>query len=102
MTLLFNSLGQYSSSLYEIDRGVLRSRQNQASKAERLAEELESSETERLRVTQDLQSRGDELERTRQQLYSAQRELQELGDNPITLPTDPPVLHQCYGPKMIS
>jgi hypothetical protein len=102
MTLLFNSLGQYSSSLYEIARGVLRSRQNQASKAERLAEELESSETERLRVTQDLQSRGDELERTRQQLYSAQRELQELGDNPITLPTDPPVLHHCYGPKMIS
>lgn len=102
MTLLFNSLSQYSSSLYETARAILRSRQNQAAKVERLAEEFESSEAECLRVKQDLQSRDDELERMRQQLHSTQRELQELRDTPISLPADPPLLYHSYGPKMIS
>jgi len=102
MALLFNSFSQYTSSLYETGRALLRSRQNQAAKAERLAEELERSEKERLRVRQDLQARNDELERMRQELQSTQRELQELRDKPIALPADPPLLHHCYGPKMIS
>jgi len=93
MSLLFKSLDQYSSSLYESARMILRSRQNQAAKAEKLAEKLETSEKEAFGLRQNLQSRDDELERMRQQLHSAQRELQELRDNPITLPADPPVLH---------
>ena len=38
MALFYKSVGQYTSSLYEIARGLIRSRDNQAAKAAQLAE----------------------------------------------------------------
>lgn len=102
MALLFNTLGQYSSSLYETARALLRSRQNQAARAEEFAEKIERVEEKRFCLSKELQSRNDEIERTRQLLRDSQREVRELRDKPITLPADPPLLHHCYGPMMIS
>ena len=39
MALLFNSVSQYSSSIYETARSVLRSRTNQAARADQLTQQ---------------------------------------------------------------
>lgn len=71
MTLFTNSLGQYSSSLYETARALLRSRNNQAVRAERIKQE-----NRQLRASLEQQQRC--LDQAKHDLREAHAEIQSL------------------------
>lgn len=102
MELFFESVGQYKSSLYEIARNLLCSRNNQRNRVEKLADKnrLQRLQNEQLRKELNVTTRRvQELEQiSRQQ----QEEIKELRQQPIRLPSDLPLPHHTYGPKMIS
>lgn len=102
MALLFNSLGQYKASLYETARGLLRSRNKQAELAQCQARLVNDVQSLNDRLAQELRDTKSQLEQTQQQLRWQQRENENLRQQPITLPSDLPLPHHTYGPKMIS
>jgi cell shape-determining protein MreC len=88
MALFFNSVGQYKSSWYETARILFRSRHNQRTRAERMAEENREL---RLRIApfqQESQATRIQLEQTNQLLQKQQQADEELRQQPITLPND--------------
>jgi hypothetical protein len=102
MALLLNSVRQYSSDLYEVARGVLRSRNRQAQRAERLAQQVDELRLEKEQLELRLQTTEKELHQTRQLVRHEQRENQLLRQRPLTLPSDLPLPHHTFGPKMIA
>lgn len=102
MGLFLKSVGQYSASTYEIARNLLRSRDTQRARAARLERELES-QTQRNAQLQARQHRLEErLRLAQQERDQARQELQQLREQPLALPQDPPLPNHSYGPRMIS
>ena len=102
MALLFKSVGQYRSSLYETARGLLRSRNNQAKRAEEQAQQTRELKLQNEQLTAKLQKAKKQLAQTDQLLRQQRQENEALRQQPITLPSDLPLPHHSYGPKMIS
>jgi hypothetical protein len=100
--LLFILVSQYRSSLYETARGLLRSRNNQFNRAERLLQQTRALEAQNKELLVELREMRKQLDQTVQQLRLQERINQQLRDQPIRLPSDLPLKHHCYGPKMIS
>ncbi len=102
MVLFFKSVGQYRSSLYETARGLLRSRNNQRERAEEQAQQTRKLELRNEQLTEELQEVERQLDQTHQLLRQLRQENEELRQQPIRLPSDLPLPHHSYGPKMIS
>jgi len=102
MPLLLKSVGQYSSSLYETARGLLRSRNNQAKRAEEQARQTRELKLRNEQLTEELKESKRQLDQTRQLLRQQRQENEAIRQQPVTLPSDLPLPHHCYGPKMIS
>ncbi len=102
MVLLLKSVGQYSSSVYETARGLLRSRNNQAKRAEEQAQQTRELKLRNEQLTEELQESKKHLAQTQQLLRQQRQENEELRQQPVTLPSDLPLPHHSYGPKMIS
>lgn len=102
MGLFLESVGQFKSPLFEVARGLLRSRSNQAQRAERLAKQLGEQKEISSKLEAELRQSQQEAERLRQQLGAAERENRRLKNLPVVLPDDPPLANHSYGPRMIS
>jgi hypothetical protein len=102
MALFFNSVGEYSSSLYETARCLLRSRNNQAKRAEEQARQTQEVRSRNEQLAEQLQQTQQQLEQARQELHQQRQEIEVLRQQPIRLPSDLPLPYHSYGPKMIS
>jgi hypothetical protein len=102
MEWFYESVGQYRSSLYETARGLLRSRNNQAKRAEELARQAGELRRHNEQRAERLRETKKQLEQTRQLLRQQRKENEELRRQSVTLPSDLPLPHHSYGPKMIS
>ena len=102
MVFFFKSIGEYKSSLYETARGLLLSRNNQAKRVEEQAQQTRQLRLRNEQLAEELQEAKKQLDQTQQLLRQHRRENEELRQQPVTLPTDLPLPHHCYGPKMIS
>ncbi len=102
MSLFFKSVGQYRSSLYETARSLLRSRNNQAKRAQEQAELSREVNSLNERLVKELQDVKKQHAQILQQLRQQSQENEELRKQPVTLPSDLPLPHHTYGPKMIS
>lgn len=102
MVLLLKTVGEYSSSLYETARGLLRSRNNQARRAEEQARRTRELELQNEQLTEELRESKQQLNQTQQLLRQQRQENEELRQQPVALPSDLPLPHHSYGPKMIS
>ena len=99
---LFNLfLNQYRSSLYETARILLKSRNSQTQKAERLESENQVLRRENQIARAETRSAQQRLDLTTQLLEQQRYETQRLREQTITLPSDLPVPGHQYGPKMI-
>ncbi len=99
MSLLFNSVSQYSSDWYEVARGLLRSRNRQAQRADIQTLVTRELRLENERLAKRLQTVQEKFDQSQQLLLQEQRENQLLRQQPVTLPTDLPLLHHSFGPK---
>lgn len=102
MGLFTRTLSQFKSPLYEIARGLLRSRNNQAQRATRLAEQLRDQKEVNAGLEQELSAKQQEMEQLRQRLRDTKRENERLKNLSVRLPDDPPLRNHSYGPRMIS
>lgn len=102
MALFLDSVSQYSGSLYETARGLMRSRNNQGRRAERLAQQKSEAEAKIDRLSKEVKELREKLSQTTQLLEKERQENERLRKRPITLPSDLPLPHHSYGPKMIS
>ena len=102
MALLFNSVSQYSSSIYEIARNVLRSRTNQAARSEQLTQQNANLKRHCDQLEHQQHHARQTIDTLTQQLRQAQHEIQSLRSQPCRLPDDPPLPHHTYGPKLMS
>lgn len=102
MGLFISSIRQYRGSAYEIARGLMRSRNNQARKAQRLAQQKTEAEAEIERLNDEVKQLRSELSQANQILEQQRQENERLQERPIMLPSDLPLAHHTYGPKMIS
>lgn len=102
MRLSVNTVGQYRASVYEVARNLLRSRNTQRERAEKLKERLAEQE----RINEQLRAERRELDQqlrlAKEQLDQARQELERLREQPLVLPDDPRLPHHSYGPRMIS
>lgn len=102
MGLFLNTVGQYRASLYEIARNLLRSRDTQRERADRLQQRLD----EQMQINAHLQRNQDhfdqQLQLAQQQRDQAREDFQRLRDQPLVLPDDPPLYQHTYGARMIS
>lgn len=102
MALFTRSINQYSSSLYETARGLLRSRNNQAQRADRLAQQNRDLAALVKRQSEQLDTITQQFNQAQQQLATLQHEIIQLRTEPIQLPSDLPLPNHTYGPKMIA
>lgn len=102
MALLFNSVSQYSSSIYETARSVLRSRTKQAARADQLTQQNANLKSHCDQPEHQQQHARQTIDTLTQQLRQAQQEIQSLRSQPCRLPDDPPLPHHTYGPKLMS
>ena len=81
---------------------VLRSRTNQAARAEQLTQQNANlrSHCDQLELRQ--QHARQTIDTLTQQLRQAQHEILSLRSQPCRLPDDPPLPHHTYGPKLMS
>lgn len=101
MALLFNSLNQYSSHLYEVARNLLGSRNRQAARGDAQRAKALASDLAVQRLTKKLRATELALAQTREELR-LQRQANAATDQPIRLPSDLPLKHHTFGPKLIS
>jgi len=101
-SLLFQSVSQYTSPIYETARNLLRSRNKQAAKSQHLEGELEKTRRQRDELATELQRTEAELEETRRQLKLQENRTRDLETQPNRSPSDLPLKHHCFGPKMIA
>lgn len=102
MALLFNSVSQYSSSIYEIARCVLRSRNCHAVRVEQLTQQNASLKNQCQQLEFQQHHARQTIDSLTQQLRQAQHEIQSLRSQPCRLPDDPPLPNHTYGPKLMS
>jgi hypothetical protein len=102
MSLLFNSVSQYSSDLYEVARGLLRSRKHQAQRAETQEQINHQLRRKNEQLEKQLLTTQKKLDQSHQLLLKEQHENQTLRQQPVKLPNDLPLPNHCFGPKMIS
>ena len=102
MSLLFNSISQYSSDLYEVARGLLKSRNRQAQRSDTQAQMICELRLENEQLAQGLQASEKRLDQSQQSLLQEQQENELLRQNLLRLPSDLPLPHHSFGPKMIS
>ena len=102
MGLFRKTVGQYSASAYEIARNLLRSRDTQRERADRLQGQLDEQVQINDQLQREYRRLDDELRSAQQQRDRAQQDVQQLRDQPVVLPDDPPLLHHTYGARMIS
>ena len=102
MSLLFNSLGQYSSDLYEVARGLLRSRNRRAQRADAQKQVIGELRWENEQLLQRLGVVQEKLDQSQQLHRQAEHENQLLRQHPVTLPSDLPLPNHSFGPQMIS
>jgi hypothetical protein len=102
MGLFLKTVGQYSASAYEVSRNLLRSRDTQRERANRLQRELDVQKGMNAELRGDQRLLDEKLRLAEKQLDEAKQELQQLRSQPLVLPNDPPLRHHSYGPGMIS
>lgn len=102
MGLFLKTVGQYSAGTYEIARNLLRSRDTQRERAARLERELELQKRANAQLQAEQDRLDEQLRVARQERDRARQELQQLREQPLALPHDPPLPHHSYGPRMIS
>jgi hypothetical protein len=102
MGLFAESVGQYKSTWYETARNLFRSRNTQRARVERLAEQKRELKLQTERLAAQLREAEERQEQTQQRVHQQQQEIEELRRQPIQLPSDLPLRHHTYGPKMIS
>jgi len=102
MQVLFTQVSQYKSSIYEIARGVLRSRNRQAEINQEQSREVRELQMRLEQLSEQLQCNQKLLAQAHQELESQQRENEQLRRQPIRLSSDLPLPHHQFGPKMIS
>jgi hypothetical protein len=102
MSLLFNSISQYSTDLYEVARGLLRSRNRQAQRSASQSQVICELRWEKAQLAKRLRTAEMKLDQTQQLLRQEQQESSNLRQQPVTLSTDLPLPHHTFGPKMIS
>lgn len=102
MELFRTSVGQYRAPLYEVARMLLRSRNTHRKCVSRLRRELK----EEKRITTQLRcanrAHDAQLRSEQQRRVQAEQEAKRLRERPLVLPSDLPLPHHSYGPKMIS
>ena len=91
MLLFFNSVGQYSSSLYETARNLLRSRNNQAKRAQEQAERSREVNLLNEQLVKELRNAKKQHAQILQQLRQQEQENEVLRKQPVTLPSDLPL-----------
>lgn len=101
MALLFNSVSQYSSDIYEVARNVLASRNRQAARSDNLKAKAEASALQVKRLARKLRATELALAQSQEELRS-QQQANESTDQPIQLPIDLPLKYHTFGPKLIS
>lgn len=102
MALFKKSLSQYSMAVYETARTLLKSRTTQAERADQLARENRELRDQNEMLEMERQRAHQQCEDAKQWLAQEQARVQELREQPISLPADLPVKGHTYGPKMIS
>ena len=102
MGLFFNSLNQYSSSLYEIARNLLRSRNTQRARADKLAVQNQQLKTDIERHRCESQEAKKQHEQTKARLRQQEEANEELRRQPVTLPSDLALADHTYGVKMMA
>ena len=102
MQVLFTRVSQYKSSIYEIARGVLQSRNRQAEINREQSRKVSELQIRVEQLSDQLQLNRKLVAQSQQELESQQRENEQLRRQPIRLPSDLPLTHHQYGPKMIS
>ena len=101
MPLLFNFVNQYSSDIYEVARNVLASRNRQAARGDNLKAKAKASALQVKRLAKKLRATELALAQTKEELR-CQQQANETADQPIRLPSDLPLKHHSFGPKLIS
>ena len=102
MGLFAKSVGQYKSTWYETARNLFQSRNTQRARSERYAEQNRELKLQTKRLAEQLRESEESHKQTQQRLHQQQQEIEELRRQPIKLPSDLPLQHHTYGPKMIS
>ena len=102
MGLFLKTVGQYRASAYEIARNLLRSRNTQRERAARLEREVAHQKRANARLQAEQRRLDEQLRLAQQERDQARQELQQLREQPLVLPNDPPLPHHTYGPSMIS
>lgn len=102
MGLFAESVGQYKSTWYEIARNLFRSRNTQRARAERLAEENRKLIADKEQLAEKLREAEKLRQQDKRRVHQQQQEDEALRRQPIKLPSDLPLPHHTYGPKMIS
>jgi len=102
MGLFTESISQYKASWYETARILFRSRNTQRARAERLAEQNRELKLQKERLAKQLRKSEELQEQDQQRIHQQQQEIEELRRQPIKLPSDLPLQHHTYGPKIIS
>jgi hypothetical protein len=101
MALLFSRVSQYRSSVYEIARGLLRSRNRLALKIQELVLQNRQLQTRIERLTKESQADKDRIDQIGHELERQRCINNELRQQPIELPIDLALPHHTFGPKMI-
>ena len=102
MGLFAESVGQYKSTWYEIARNLFRSRNTQRARADRLAEENRKLTSDNEQLAEKLREAEELQQQSKRRVHQQQQEYEALQRQPIKLPSDLPLPHHTYGPKMIS
>lgn len=102
MGLFAESVGQYKSTWYEIARNLFRSRNTQRARAERLAEENRKLTLDNEGLAEQLREAKELQQQIQQRLHQQQQKYEAFRRQPIRLPSNLPLPHHTYGPKMIS
>jgi len=101
MGLFLDTVGKYRASTYEIARSLLRSRDTQKDRADRLQRQLQMQTKLNAQLQFDQRWLQQQLRVAQQERKRAQQELEQLREQPLALPDDPPLPHHSYGPRMI-
>jgi hypothetical protein len=102
MRLSAESVGQYRSTWYETARNLFRSRNTQRARADRLAEQNRELKLRTEQLVAQLREAEERQDQAQQRIHQQQQEIEELRRQPIKLPSDLPLPHHTFGPKMIS
>jgi hypothetical protein len=102
MGLFLKTVGQYRAATYEIARTLLRSRDKQRERVSAVQRKLDEKTLINEQLVREKRRLEQQLQLVEQQRDETQHELQQLRDQSLRLPDDPPLRHHIYGAKMIS